>query len=86
MKYSESTIFWIENGVKKVKVKLKVTEFTNNLKMLTFLAEELSNSATHFTTFANVNQSKANGYKKTFGISLKHIWKPFAYAKILLCP
>ena len=54
--------------------------------MLSFLAEELSNSATHFTNFANVNQSKANCYKKTFGISLKPIWKPFAYAKRLLCP
>ena len=54
--------------------------------MLSFLVEKLSNSTTHFTTFANVNQSKANGYKKTFGISLKHIWKLFGYAKRLVCP
>ena len=43
------------------------------MKMLYFLA--------YFTTFANVNQSESNDYKKTFGISQKHIWKPFAYSK-----
>ena len=41
--------------------------------MLSFTDGELSNSATYFTTFANVNESEANDYKKTFGISLKQI-------------
>ena len=50
-------------------MELKVTELPNDMKMLSVLAGELSNSSTHFTTFANVNQSEANYYKKNFGIS-----------------
>ena len=53
------------------------------MKMLSYLAGELPNSATCFTTFANISQSEANDYKKTFDISPKHIWKPFAYSKRL---
>ena len=45
------------------------------MKILSFLAGELPNSATHFTTFANVNQSEAYYYKKTFGISRKQFGK-----------
>ena len=64
-----------------MKVKVEFKELPNDMKMLSFLAGELPNSATYFTTFANVNQSEANDYTKTFGISPKHIWKPFAYSK-----
>ena len=81
LKYLESKVFEIENGVNKVKVEFKNAELPNYMKMLSFLAGELPNSATYFTSFANVNQSEANDYKKTFGISPKHIWKPFAYPK-----
>lgn len=49
------------------------------MKMLPFLAGELTNSTTYFTT--NVNQGEANDYEKTFGISPKYIWKPFTYSK-----
>ena len=49
--------------------------------MLSFLAAELSNSATYLTTFTIVNQSEANDYKKTFGISPKYFLKPFANFK-----
>ena len=49
--------------------------------MLSFLAGELSNSATYFTTFATGNQSGVNNHKKTFGISPKYILKPFAHFK-----
>ena len=51
------------------------------MKMLSFLAGELSNSAAYFTTFANVNQSEANDYKKSFGITSQHSWRPFPYSK-----
>ena len=51
------------------------------MKMLSFLAGELSNSAAYFTTFANVNQSEANDYKKSLGISSQHSWRPFPYSK-----
>ena len=62
----------MENATKKVKVEFKITELPNDMKMLPFLAGELSNSASYFTTFANVNQSKANDYKNLFGISSQH--------------
>ena len=73
LKSLASKVFETENGVKKVKV------LPNDMKMLPFLAGELPNSTTYFTT--NVNQSEANDYKKTFGISPKYIWKPFTYSK-----
>ena len=72
LKYLESKVFEVENATKKVKVEFKITELPNDMKMLPFLAGELSNSAAYFTTFANVNQSKANDYKNLFGISSQH--------------
>ena len=48
---------------KKLKVEYKITGLPNEMKILSFLAGELSNSSTCFTTFANVNQSEANDYK-----------------------
>ena len=53
----------------------------NDMKMLSFLPGELSNSAAYFTTFDNVNQSEANDYKKSFGILSQHSWRPFPYSK-----
>ena len=41
LKYLESKVFEIENGVKKVKVEFKVAELPNDMKMLSFLAGEL---------------------------------------------
>lgn len=73
LKSLASKVFETENGVKKVKV------LPNDMKMLPFLAGELPNSTTYFTT--NVNQGEANDYKKTFGVSLNYIWKSFAYSK-----
>ena len=81
LKYLESKMFEVENATKKVKVEYKITELPNDMKMSSFLAGELSNSAAYFTTFANVNQSEANDYKKSFGISSQHSWRPFPYSK-----
>ena len=81
LKYLESKVFEVENATKKVKVEFKITELPNDMKMLSFLAGELSNSAAYFTTFANVNQSEANDYKKSFGILSQHSWRPFPYSK-----
>ena len=71
LKYLESKVFEVENATKKVKVEFKITELPNDMKML----------SAHFTTFANANQSEANDYKKSFGISSQYSWRPFPYSK-----
>ena len=70
LKHLESKVFEVENSTKKVKVEFKITELPNDMKMLPFLACELSGA--YFTAFANVNQGEANDYKKSFGISSQH--------------
>ena len=49
------------------------------MKMLCFLAGELSNAAKYFTTFSDVNTDNHRQYDKTFGKD----WKPFSYDKRL---
>ena len=75
LKYLESKVFEVENAPKKV--------LPNGMKMLSFLACELSSSAAYFTTFFNVNQSEVNDYKKSFGIPSQHSWRSFSYSKIV---
>ena len=67
------------DGVRKVEFKL--TELPNDMKMLVFLAGELSNAATYFCTFANVKRNEANDCQKTFGEAVGNYWKPFTYEK-----
>ncbi|XP_028410772.1 uncharacterized protein LOC114533453 [Dendronephthya gigantea] len=52
------------------------------MKMLCFLAGELTNSATYFSTFADVNQESmsVNG-KGTFGRNKNDTWKPWKYSE-----
>ena len=49
------------------------------MKMLAFLAGELSNAAYYLSTFANVNKEESNDVTKSFGVD----WKPFDYSKRL---
>ena len=81
LKYLESNVFEIEKETKKVKAEFKITKLPNCMKILSFLAGEFSNSAANFTKFANVNQSEANDYKRSFGIPSQHSWGPFPYSK-----
>ena len=81
LKHLESNVFQIEKETKKVKIKFKITKLPNCMKMLSFPAGEFSNSAANFTKFANVNQSEANDYKKSFGIPSQHSWGRFPYSK-----
>jgi len=80
IKYLESKVFDINVNEEIVKVEFKLCELPNDMKMLAFLAGELTNSSYYFTTFVNVNQSDANDITKKFG---KHDndWKPFNYSK-----
>ena len=49
------------------------------MKMLCFLAGELSNSATYFSTFADVSTATMNELDGTFDSNGKETWKPWKY-------
>ena len=75
--YLQSKVFSLVIGEEIVKVEFSLTELPNDIKMLSFLSGELSNAATYFTTFANVNTNNYRDYEKTFGKD----WVPFSYDK-----
>ena len=60
MKYLENKVFKVVSGTQKVKIEPK--ELPNGNTILTFFVVELLNSATYFSTFANLNQSETNVY------------------------
>ena len=68
----------------KRKVKFKVTELLNDMKVLSYIAGELSNAAAYFSTFANVRYKDCTDFSKFFGVENKHFWKPFPYSKRIL--
>lgn len=79
----ESKVFRIQIGSENRAIEFKLNELPNDMKMLCFLAGELSNAASYFTTFANVSkESKAHkDPSKTFGYEMHNSWKPFQYSK-----
>ena len=79
IKYLESKQF----EVKDTKVEFQLGELPNDLKMLAFLAGELTNSAKYFITFADVSQDDCNDITKSFGLSAHNDWKPWSYEKRL---
>ena len=81
IRFLESKVFEITTSDRVRKVEFKLTELPNDMKMLAFLAGELSNAATYFCTFANVKRDEANDYQKTFGEAGGNYWKPFTYEK-----
>ena len=66
IKYLESDTFNIIIGEQTHEVEFKLGELPNDLKMLAFLAGELTNAAHYFVTFANVNKSEKKHFWKTF--------------------
>ena len=64
-------------GSATVNVEFKLRELPNYMKMVCFLAGELSNSAKYFTTFADVNTDHYRQYDNSYGKD----WKQFMYAK-----
>ena len=60
-------------------VKFRISELPNGMKMLSFLAGELSNSATHFSTFADVSSDTMTKLDGTFGMDGRALWKPWKY-------
>ena len=77
----ESKTYTIEvNGSQRL-VEFKLAELPNDMKMLAFLAGELSNAATYFSTFANVNQKDSNDISKFICENDMKQWQPFTYQK-----
>ena len=75
--YLEENVFPIKINDSTIKnVEFKFVEFPNDMKFLCFLAGELTNSATYFTTFANVSTDYMD-VRKSFGVD----WKPWSYDK-----
>ena len=77
LNYLESRVFEIDTDNEKKKVEFMMTELPNYMKMLSFLAAELSNSASYFSTFANVARNEVNNYKKSFGLGSEHFGNHF---------
>ena len=82
IKFLESKVFNIDLGGQSYKVEFKLGEMPNDMKMLAFLAGELSNAAYYFSTFANVNKKDSNNYSKCIGPN-KDDWKLWDYDKRL---
>lgn len=75
----EKTTFTVNCNGTPVDVKFRISELPNDMKMLSFLAGELSNSATYFSTFADVSSDTMTRLDGTFGTDGKVLWKPWKY-------
>ena len=64
-----------------VDVKFKIAELPNDMKMMAFLAGELSNSAKFFSSFGNVSTENCNAIDGTFGKEKNNKWKPWEYGQ-----
>ena len=64
-------------------MKFRIGELPNDMKMIAFLSGELSNSATYFSSFANVSNDNANDIKGTFGVEQSNTWKRWKYSSRL---
>jgi hypothetical protein len=68
------------NDNKFVDVKFVFAELPNDMKMLSFIAGELSNSAKYFSSFADVNIEAIYDVQGTFAIDGQDCkWKPWQY-------
>lgn len=81
IKYLESETFVVQCGKIERKVEFKLGELPNDMKMLCFLAGELSNSAFYFSTFGNVTQTNCSDHQKRYGEDPTCEWKPFEFTK-----
>lgn len=78
--YLESKVFEIDANGERHKIEFKLVMLPNDMKFLSFLAGELTNNATYFTTFANVSKFKAIDHKKEFSLDGTENFQPFKYA------
>ena len=79
----ERSTYSVVCGGETVEVKFVISELPKDMKMLYFLAGELSNSASYFSTFGNVNTATSANCKDTFGPEPSNTWQPWAYSNRL---
>ena len=81
-RYLESQIFEVVLDGISFPVEFKLGELPNDMKMLCFLAGELSNASRYFSTFANVSSKTSKDPTKSISNSVGD-WNPFSYEKRL---
>ena len=79
----EKEVFPITVKDSVVNVKFCVSELPNDMKMLAYLAGELSNSAKYFSTFADVSLENCKNINGSFGKEKSNTWHPWQYSKRL---
>ena len=83
IKYLESRSFKLNKNGKDFQVEFKLELLPNDMKMLAFLAGELTNPAYYFSTFVNVHKGNANVLDKCYNTGKSTDWVPFTYQKRL---
>ena len=79
----EKQVFPINVNGTVVSVKFCIAELPNDMKMLAYLAGELSNSAKYFSTFAKVSLDDCKNTSGSFGKEKSNTWRPWEYSKRL---
>ena len=79
IQHVSNTTYSVSCKGQPVLVNFVVSELPNDMKMLAFLAGELSNSATFFSTFANVSKDNLVNCKGTFGPEKSNTWTPWSF-------
>lgn len=76
----EKDVFTLSSSGQSFDVKFRLGEFPNEMKMVAFLARELSNSAKFFSSFAYVSSDNGENINGTFGNQEENDWKPWKYS------
>jgi predicted HNH restriction endonuclease len=79
IKQSQSFPYSILAKGGSIDVKFVFAELPNDMKMLAFLAGELTNSATYFSTFAEADKESLTKIG-TFGHNASDTWKPWKHS------
>ena len=65
-------------------IRFKFAEIPNDMKMLAFLAGELTNSAKYVSTFADISSDKLCDVNKSFGQENHNDFRPWEYMTFTL--
>ena len=75
----ENKTYVLTHNGQSVNVKFYIAELPNDMKMLSFITGELSNSAKYFSSFADVTKENGVVINGTFGKEEKNTWHPWNY-------